>query len=103
MYGKDPVLPITDMLAGLTHPDGRTEVDFDSYTVEMTTHMASAWQAAKDHIRIAQSRQKQSSDKSKKAKLLRISEGDHVMLYIPAERSNQAYKFAWPFRGPYQV
>ena len=33
MYGRDPVLPTTDMLAGLTQPDGRTEVDFDNYTV----------------------------------------------------------------------
>ena len=102
MYG-DPVLPTTDMLTGLTHPDGRTKVDFDNYTVEVTAHMASAWQAARDHIRIAQSRQKRNYDKSKKAKLPHKSEGDRVMLYIPAERSGQAYKFVWPFRGPYQV
>lgn len=32
MYGRDLVLPMTDMLTGLTHPDGRTEVDFGNYT-----------------------------------------------------------------------
>ena len=97
MHGRDPVLPMTDMLTGLTHPDGRTEVNFDNYTVEMTARMASTWQAARDHIRIAQSRQKRNCDKSKKAKLPCISEGDCVMLYVPAERSGQAYKFVRPF------
>ena len=53
MYGRDPVLPTTDMPTGLTHPNERTEVDFDNYTVEMTAHMASAWQAARNDIRIA--------------------------------------------------
>ena len=79
MYGRDPVLPTTDMLTGLTHPDGRAEVDFDNYTVEMTACMASAWQAARDHIQIALSRQKRNYDKSKKAKLPHISEGDRVI------------------------
>ena len=65
-------------------------MDFDNYTVEMTARMASAWQAAREHIRIAQSRQKHNYDKSKKAKLPHISEGDRVMLYVPAERSGQA-------------
>ena len=47
------MLPTTDIPTGLTHPNGRTEVDFDNYTVEMTAHIASAWQAARNHIRIA--------------------------------------------------
>ena len=46
MYRRDPVLPTTDMLTGLTHSHGRSEVDFGNYTVEMTAHMASVWQAA---------------------------------------------------------
>ena len=68
MYGRNPVLSTTNMLTSLTHPDGRTEVDCDNCTVEMTAHMASAWQAARDHIWIAQSKQKWNYDNSKKAK-----------------------------------
>ena len=100
MYGRDPVLPTADMVS---HPDGRTEVDLDNYKAEMTARMATAWQAARDHIRIAQSKQKRNYDKHKKATPPCVSEGDRVMLYVPAERSGKAYKFARPFRGPYRA
>ena len=32
MYRRDSMRPINDMSTDLTHPDGRTEVDFDNYT-----------------------------------------------------------------------
>ena len=67
MYGRDPALPTADMVS---HPDGRTEVDLDNYKAEMTAHIATAWQAARDHIQIAQSKQKQNYDKHKKAATL---------------------------------
>ena len=102
MYGRDPELPTTDMLTGLTHPDGRTEVDFDNYTVKMTARMASMCMvAARDHIQITQSKQKWNysmTNPRKLHKLPRISEGDHVMLYVLA---SQAFKFVQPFCGPY--
>ena len=100
MYGRDPMLPTADMVS---HPDGRTEVDLDNYKVEMTARMATAWQAARDHIRIAQSKQKRNYDKHKKATPPCVLEGDRVMLYVPAERSGKAYKFARPFCGPYRA
>ena len=52
------MLPTTTMLTSMTHPDGRTEMDCDNYTVEMIARIASVWQAARDHIQIAQSKQK---------------------------------------------
>ena len=55
MYGRDPVLPTADMLA---HPDGRIRVSIDDYKEEITARMSIAWQATRDHIRIAQSKQK---------------------------------------------
>ena len=62
------MLPTTTMLTSMTHPDGRTEMDCDNYTVEMIARIASVWQAARDHIQIAQSKQKWNYDKSKKGK-----------------------------------
>ena len=101
MYGRDTVIPTTDML--IPHLDGRMKVDIDDYKLEIIAHMSSAWQAARDHIRVAQSKQKQNYDKHKRATHPHVSGGDHVMLYVPAERSGKAYKFARPFRGPYRV
>ena len=68
MYGRNPVLPTTAMLTNMTHPDGRTEVDCDNYALEMIACIASVWQAARDHIQIAQSKRKWNYDKSKKGK-----------------------------------
>ena len=100
MYGRDPVLPTADMVS---HPDGRTEVDLDNYKAEMTACMDTAWKAARGHIWIAQSKQKRNYDKHKKATPPCVSEGDGVMLNVPAEWSGKAYKFARPFRGPYRA
>ena len=54
-YGRNPVLPIVDVLL-LNYPDERTEVYLDSYKVEITALMVTAWKAARNHICIAQSK-----------------------------------------------
>ena len=98
MYGKDPVFPTTDMLT--SHSDGRMKVDIDDYKLEMAACMSSAWQAARDHIRVAQSKQKQNYDKHKRATHPHVSKGDCVMLYVPTERSGKPTSFQGHFGDP---
>ena len=69
------MIPTTHMLAP---SDGKTNVDIDKYKEEMTACMSSAWQAARDHIWIAQSEQKRNYDKHKKATSPCLFEGDRV-------------------------
>ena len=66
MAGTQYFLLLIIMLA---HPDGRIRVNIDDYKEEMAAHMSSAWQASRDHIQIARSKQKPNYDKHKKATL----------------------------------
>lgn len=94
MHGRDPALPITDMLI---HPDERMNMDIHNYKSKIIACMLCAWQVARDHIQIAQAKQKRNHDKFKKVTSLSILEGDCVMLYVLAERSGKVHKFAGPF------
>ena len=98
LYGRDPVLPTTEMLEPTQE---RTNLDVDNYIREISLRMSSAWKTAQAKIKEAQKKQKYQHDK--KARDPRVFEGDRVFVYSPAERSGKAYKFAHPFKGPYRV
>ena len=98
LYGRDPVLPTREMLQS---PHERTNPNADDYTREITLRMSTAWKTARVKIKEAQKKQKCQHDK--KAKDPRAFKGDRVFVYSPAERSDKAYKFARPFKGPYRV
>ena len=98
LYGRTPGVP-TD--AALQSPVERSLIDLDDYCSELTTRMSTAWESAREHIKVSQGKQKQFHDR--KSKDPKISVGDRVMVYFPSERLGKAYKFSRPFRGPYQV
>ena len=64
-------------------------------------NLADAWKTAREHVKQAQRRQKTAYDRSAKPPSFRV--GDRVFLYMPAARSNKAYKFTKPFQGPYRI
>lgn len=98
LHGRTPGVPTDDMLQP---PVNRGLVDLDDYCSEITTRMSTAWESAREHIKVSQGRQKRFHDQ--KSKDPKISVGDKVMVYFPSERLGKAYKFSRPFRGPYQV
>ena len=77
----------------------REHVDFDSYKSELVSNLAHAWKMAQEHVKQAQRHQKTAYDRSAKPPSFRV--GDRVFLYMPAAKSNKAYKFTKPFQGPY--
>jgi len=87
----------------LNLPEGQAFVDLDDYKLDITTRMATVWNAAQVTIQKAQATQKRYYDRYKKATPPHISEGDRVMLYVLSEKNVKAYKFSRPFRGPYRV
>ena len=63
--------------------------------------MSNAWESAKVAIKKAQKHQKTQYDK--RARDPKLSIGDAVFVYFPANKSGKAYKFARPFQDPYVV
>ena len=85
LYGRDPMLPTTEMLQ-ITQK--RINLDASDYIREISLRMSSAWNAAKIRIKEAQKKQKHQHDK--KARDPRIFEGDRVFAYSPAEKCGKA-------------
>ena len=91
LYGRTPGVP-TD--AALQSPVERSLIGLDDYCSELTTRMSTAWESARERIKVSQGKQKQFYDcKSKDPK---ISVGDRVMVYSPLSVWERHTSFADP-------
>ena len=91
LYGRDPMLPTTEMLA---HTQERINLDVDDYVREISLRMSSA-----PSLRSKRRKRSRNTSMTKR----QVFEGDRVFVYSPAERCGKAYKFAHLFKGPYRV
>ena len=98
MYGRDPRIPTETILTQERRPYA---VDVDDYKIDVCAGLSAAWSLAEENIKKAQIAQKRYYDQS--AKPTNVKPGDHVMIYMPAERQGKTWKLARPFHGPYRV
>ena len=98
LYGRDPQLPIDEVLQP---PRERTEIDIEDYTGEIVARMTEAWELARKSVRKAQSRQKRQHDK--RARPTKFHPGQRVFVFMPAAAQGKTRKFARPYYGPYGV
>ena len=98
MYGRDPQIPTVE---ALSTPSTPYTVDLDDYQSELITGLSDAWEAAAEHIKVAQCHQKRMYDRG--ASELKLKIGDRVLVHMPHEVRGNAWKFARPFHGPYRV
>ena len=98
LYGRDPRLPTE--VALFSSPEDQN-VDVDDYKAELVTGLSTAWEAARRNVEQAQQKQKKFFDWRARDPGFRV--GDRAFLYVPSEKSGQAYKFAKPYRGQYQI
>lgn len=98
LYGRDPRLPTEVALS--PSPEDQN-MDVDDYKAELVTGLSTAWEAARRNVERAQQKQKKFFDRRARDPGFRV--GDRVFLYVPSEKSGQAYKFAKPYRGPYRI
>ena len=73
----------------------------DTYKVEITERMSPSWMLVQEYVHKAQKEQKTQHDRHAKDPSFR--EGDRVYVHMPADCLGKAYKFARPFKGPYQI
>lgn len=98
LYGRDPRLPTEVALS--PSPEDRN-VDVDDFKAELVTGLSTAWETACRNVEQAQQKQKKYCDRRPKDPGFRV--GDRAFLYVPSERSGQAYKFAKPYHGPNRI
>ena len=98
LYGRDARLP-TDEILSLTIL--RETVNLDDYRTEISQRLAVAWDCARNHIKIAQRRQKQQHDRLAKDPGFKV--GERVFVYMPAAEQGEAYRLAKKFRGPFCI
>ena len=98
LYGRDPRLPTETTLS---QPVSPYTVDLEDYRSDLASRMTQAWAIAKEKINGAQQAQKIQFDK--KAKVPKLSHGDRVMVYMPAEAQGKTRKLARPFHGLYRI
>ena len=98
LYGRDPRIPSESVL---NQPSSPYMVDVADYKVDLTSNLASAWTLAREHIQVAQVRQKRRYDKCAKDHNYKV--GDRVMIYMPSVVTGKARKLARPYYGPYRV
>ena len=60
-----------------------------------------AWTLAREHIQVAQVRQKRQYDKCAKDHNYKV--GDRVIIFLPSVVTGKARKLARPYYGPYRV
>ena len=94
LYGRDPQLPVEEMLV----PQERASIEIGGYTEEVTKRMSDAWETARQQVQKAQKRQKQNHDRN--ARPATFSSGDRVFVYMPAKTTGKTRKFARPYHGP---
>ena len=63
LYGRDPRIPSESVL---NQPSSPYMVDVADYKVDLTSNLVSAWTLAREHIQVAQVRQKRQYDKCAK-------------------------------------
>ena len=97
-YGRDPRLPVPDVLVP---KETRVTRDLKEYGAALHQKMSDAWELARHSIGRAQKRQKHSYDQ--RARPPSFREGDRAFLFKPAEKTGAARKFARPFHGPYRI
>jgi len=52
---------------------------------------------------IQKSQKSQKEYNNQRATTLKVCVGDRVFAYTPAKKTGKAYKFAYPYKSPYQV
>ena len=98
LYGRHPQVP-TD--SALDHPQTLYQIDFEDYAEELVTSLLDAWQLAHENIKKAQAKQKAQYDKKTNVKPLSI--GGRAMVHMPGQVQGNAWKFARPYFGLYEV
>ena len=71
------------------------------YRSDLVRRTSEAWGLAQESVQKAQKSQKKFHDRHAKDPHFKV--GDRVFVFMPVEKSAQAYKFAKPFQGPYRV
>ena len=99
LYGRDPRLPTDAVLCPVKARKGL--VDLREYGRELTTRMSEAWELARKNVGRAQKKQKEYYDQRQRPPNFRV--GDRAFLFMPAEKTGQARKFARPYHGPYRI
>ena len=98
LYKHDPKLPTT---AALNPFVDQVELNLADYQTEVAIRMSNSGESAKVAIKKTQKQQK--TQYNKRARDPKLSVGDAVFVHFLAKKSGKAYKFAWPFQGPYVV
>ena len=98
LYGRDLQIPTVEALLAPSTP---YTVDLDDYRSELVTGLSDAWKAVTENIKTAQCHQKRTYDRGASEPELKV--GDWVLVHMPHEVRGNAWKFARPFHGPYQV
>ena len=92
LYGRDPRLPVPDMLS-----PRKTQIviNLKAYGTDLYAKMSQAC------VGRAQKRQKMANDKDTRE--APFKEGERVFLFKPAEQTGEARKLARPFHWPYRL
>ncbi len=98
VYGRDPRLPVEDLLSTKT---ARNLVNLKDYGSDLATKMSRAWDLARQCVGKAQKKQKSGYDRMERRPTFTV--GERVFLFKPAEKTGPARKLARPFHGPYRV
>ena len=98
VYGRDARVPTSTVL---THVRSPYAVDVSDYREEVLANLSTAWQLARDSLKLSQTAQKRQYDRS--SRKVSIRPGDRVMVHMPAESQGKNWKLSRPFHGPYRV
>ena len=79
----------------------RETVNLDDYRTEISQRLAVAWDCARNHIKMAQKRQKQQHDRH--AKDPGFKAGERVFVYMPAAGQGETYKLVKKFQGSFHI
>ena len=79
----------------------RALIDISNHKEEVFQNMQEAWELARKKIKVAQNKQKVYYDRQTRIPTFRVEA--RVFLYTASPKSGPAYKFALPYKGPYQV
>ena len=98
LYGRDPTLPIDEVLMPV--PD-QTFALTSEYAEEVVENLQEAWTMARANIQKSQKKQKAYHDQ--RAEQPNYQVGDKVRVFMPAEKQGKNRKFARPYKGPFEI
>lgn len=97
LYGRDPVLPIDDIVRPQTI---KYDVD-QNYVSELIARLNKTFVTVRENL--AKARERYTHQYNKKTKISSFELGDLVYLYDPSVKKGLSKKLARPWSGPYRV